>query len=1097
MTRYLFEIRNSQKIVSNGDRGLTKIELKSVHYNKEIKFCHANFGTCGIDEIGNIRQVLCWVSNNTDNFCMSERMLLHTLNFDSVEAQVVLNDNCEYRISLYDTNGGARVILPRSLILNKDINLKNYYNKKIKLEIGEKIISDGKYLNYYTPKVTCEGIEICKLESIFIGYGLKGLLYKIPTSGNRHDEKDLNLYTYVLVEKRGNEFLAYFSNSGGEPINAAGEIIDISDIYKDSFNVHLRSALLEHSNIREVLPEFREVLPEVNIDNSMCSDIRQLGCLVDNNIKKIASELATDSTKKSSISRAIVDEEDFQNAVKSLLNRDGNFRKAVASDSNLRTTVVNQLKGDKIFQGSVKGDPGKDGTSPNPSLVAAQLLTGDKKDTLVTEVAGNKGLQDAVATNLKGDPDFQGSVKGEDANPLEIVNRLKHDGRFKREVRGEKGEQGLEGKSGSDGKPGLAGPKGEDANPLEIVNRLKRDSRFKREIRGEKGEQGPKGEDANPIDVAQELATDSSKRYNISNEIAKDIKFQNAVKYLLNIDGGFKSGVGNLLKSDEDFKKSIKGAKGEDANPIDVAQELATESSKRYNISNEIAKDIKFQNAVKYLLNIDGGFKSGVGNLLKSDEDFKKSIKGVKGEDANPLEIVNRLKHDSRFKREIRGEDGQPGPVGPKGKDVNPAEVARKLVHDSSFQSSIAGNSGLRGIVTDSLKNDENFQNSIAQELIAKKANELGQALLNIKRQNKGVLVNDPDLQEGVAAQLLTGDKKDTLVTEVAGNQDLQNAVATNLQGDEIFKSAVKGDSGPQGPAGKDGTSADPSLVAAQLLTGKQKDTLVTAVDGNQVLQDAVANNQDLKDAVTDTLKNEGNLGGGDISKIVDSLKPKFTLQKGEKLSEGIYEAKVILDDKVVATLPKIGYYMLDDQLVMYNYATQEKVVIPEDFLCLKVVRLGSGFGNDDYKLTFCNIRGNEFFEYKKYDPEYSRVPDEYKFISLSHAKKEYNPNLSELISHRPLFLIAGELAEQGSDKYEAAVFELTRDGKGKKMATLNEFGCFNQNGQFMHCNYHKEPQCRSYTSAEIDEKYQVTDADSEFYLTKYNDIAIHTIPEL
>jgi hypothetical protein len=221
-------------------------------------------------------------------------------------------------------------------------------------------------------------------------------------------------------------------------------------------------------------------------------------------------------------------------------------------------------------------------------------------------------------------------------------------------------------------------------------------------------------------------------------------------------------------------------------------------------------------------------------------------------------------------------------------------------------------------------------------------------------------------------------------------------------------------------------------------------------------------------------------------------------LQKGERLLDDVYEASIVSNNKTMATLPKIGYYMLNDQLIMHNHVTKEKVIIPEDFHFLKVVKFGSGFSGGDYKLTFCNVLGNEFFEYKKYDPQYSNVSDEYKFISLNCVKKEYNPNLSELFSHRPSFFITEGPAEPDSDKYSAAVFELTHNEKGKKMATLiDEFGYFDQNGVFMHCNYHEETKCRSYTSAEIDKEYQVTDADSEFYLTEHDNVIIHTIPEL
>ncbi|WP_168455944.1 hypothetical protein [Wolbachia endosymbiont of Ctenocephalides felis wCfeJ] len=372
------------------------------------------------------------------------------------------------------------------------------------------------------------------------------------------------------------------------------------------------------------------------------------------------------------------------------------------------------------------------------------------------------------------------------------------------------------------------------------------------------------------------------------------------------------------------------------------------------------------------------------------------------------------------------------------------------------------------------------LSDEIIEKLVTTKADQLGQAILNVKK-------------------TVGGAEKPALETDLANNSEFQASIASNRNLQEGVAEELRANPGKA--KGEDGISPDVNSIAQELIT-KKANELSQAIldikkDGEPALAMDLANNENLQKSVAGNLKNDG---GVDVSKIVDSLKPKFTLQEGKELSQGIYEAKVILDDKVIATLPKIGYYMLDDQLVMHNYATQEKVVIPEEFHYLKVVRLGSGFGNDNYKLTFCNTMGNEFFEYKKYDPEYSRVPDEYKFISLSHAKKEYNPNLSELISHRPLFLIAGELAEQGSDKYEAAVFELTRNGKGKKMATLiDEFGYFNQNGEFMHCNYHEETKCRSYTPtpAKIDEKYQVTDADSEFYLAEYGNIAVHAIPEL
>ncbi|MFP3021336.1 hypothetical protein [Wolbachia endosymbiont (group A) of Pogonocherus hispidulus] len=234
-----------------------------------------------------------------------------------------------------------------------------------------------------------------------------------------------------------------------------------------------------------------------------------------------------------------------------------------------------------------------------------------------------------------------------------------------------------------------------------------------------------------------------------------------------------------------------------------------------------------------------------------------------------------------------------------------------------------------------------------------------------------------------------------------------------------------------------------------------------------------------------------------DVSTIIDSLKQKFTLQKGEELSPDIYEANIVLNDKPIATLPKIGYYMFNDQLVMRNHVTQEKVIIPRDFHYLKVVK----FNNDDYKLTFCNFLGNEFFEYKKYDPQYSNVSDEYKFISLNCAKKECNPNLWELFSHRPSFFITEESPEPGSPgHYSVAVFEFISGKKGRKMATLiDEFGSFNKEGKFQYCDYHTKAEYGVYDSSEINlkEMYTWTDANSEFCFAEDDNITLHTIPEL
>jgi len=216
-----------------------------------------------------------------------------------------------------------------------------------------------------------------------------------------------------------------------------------------------------------------------------------------------------------------------------------------------------------------------------------------------------------------------------------------------------------------------------------------------------------------------------------------------------------------------------------------------------------------------------------------------------------------------------------------------------------------------------------------------------------------------------------------------------------------------------------------------------------------------------------------------------------FTLQKGKELSDDIYQANIMLNGKLVATLPKIGYCMLDDQLVIHNHITEEEIKIPRDFHYLKVVNSSS---NDDYQLTFCNFLGNEFFEHKKYDSQYSNIPDKYQYISLNCMKKEYKPNFCKLLNDKPSFFIAkGTTNQDSSGHCPADVFELTKSGKGKKMATLiDQFGVFNKEGKFQYCDYHRKADYDVYDSYKINKEYETTD---EFLFN--DDIVLYTIPEL
>ncbi|WP_349967668.1 hypothetical protein [Wolbachia endosymbiont of Armadillidium arcangelii] len=227
------------------------------------------------------------------------------------------------------------------------------------------------------------------------------------------------------------------------------------------------------------------------------------------------------------------------------------------------------------------------------------------------------------------------------------------------------------------------------------------------------------------------------------------------------------------------------------------------------------------------------------------------------------------------------------------------------------------------------------------------------------------------------------------------------------------------------------------------------------------------------------------------VSEATTKAGRDFTLQQGEKLSDDIYQADIMLNGKLVATLPKIGYYMLDDQLVIRNHVTEEEVKIPRDFHYLKVVKSSN---NDDYKLTFCNFLGNEFFEHKKYDPQYSNVPDEYQYISLNCMKKEYKPNFCKLLNDKPSFLITEGTADPGY--CPANVFELTKSGKGRKIATLiDQFGSFNENGEFQYYDYHIKAEYDVYNSYKIHKEYTAADTNNEFHFD--DGVILYAIPEL
>ncbi|WP_168455496.1 hypothetical protein [Wolbachia endosymbiont of Ctenocephalides felis wCfeJ] len=223
----------------------------------------------------------------------------------------------------------------------------------------------------------------------------------------------------------------------------------------------------------------------------------------------------------------------------------------------------------------------------------------------------------------------------------------------------------------------------------------------------------------------------------------------------------------------------------------------------------------------------------------------------------------------------------------------------------------------------------------------------------------------------------------------------------------------------------------------------------------------------------------------------------EVTLEKGKELSSGIYEANFKLNNVIsIATLPKIGYHMLDGELVVRNHITKEEVKIPEDFHYLKVVKLN----NSDYKLTFCNILGNEFFEYKKYDPQYSGFSDEYKFVDFGSVKKAHNLKFKEYLGHAPKFFATEGPIEPGSQNHAIDLLGLAKDRAGRKVGTLaDEFGYFDDQNKLHYYNYHKSADGNTYDPENFNVKMINMDMNrvDKFYLiAEQGDIIIHPILE-
>ncbi|MDR2547930.1 MAG: collagen-like protein [Rickettsiales bacterium] len=322
--KYIFNFACSQdkqlKRYGSFPNNINKIKLLSEDGGKEINFCGPYFGSyCTFEpKEENAKPYFKLFTHWAADDCSWEEegiYMPNSVELDKVKVEVTFNHHCEYQVVL-SGKGISRLTLPKSALFSRDLNLRKYYNKEIKLEKGEKFYDDNTSedvsarAKYYIPRIMYGEEEICELVGISVpvcmGNGSKIAAVTPIRSGissKSHKIENFNDYRLVIEKDKGSELLVYLANSLEEPVDLNNEVIAMTEIYKQPLNVSLRSALLENSNIREVLPE-------LEIDDNVNLDTRQLKCWINktSTIQKIASELVTE--KKDELGRAVLNATD-------------------------------------------------------------------------------------------------------------------------------------------------------------------------------------------------------------------------------------------------------------------------------------------------------------------------------------------------------------------------------------------------------------------------------------------------------------------------------------------------------------------------------------------------------------------------------------------------------------------------------------------------------------------------------------------------------------------------------------------------------------------------------------------------------------------
>ncbi|WP_253300016.1 collagen-like protein [Wolbachia endosymbiont of Chironomus riparius] len=452
--------------------------------------------------------------------------------------------------------------------------------------------------------------------------------------------------------------------------------------------------------------------------------------------------------------------------------------------------------------------------------------------------------------------------------------------------------------------------------------------------------------------------------------------------------------------------------------------------------------------------------------------------KGEKGADAQPEEVAKKLKTDVSFQASVKGvpgeqgsqgETGAAGPAGPQGeigprgrpgpqgKKGAPGDKGDPGTQGLPGETGAAGPTGSVGLQGErGEKGEKGADGNPGKDGAPGTAGQNGQPGRDGER---GV---SPQAS-AVAANLLSDNNKEKLVEILSHhtaeilqqNDDFQHVVSKNIRNHKLDNNIIE-----------KALRMKRSIEEIEDQTKSFRDDTLRAKTAAETARDKV---ESFKIA-TEIVKNQAELlqisAEEDQNKFKNSESPKMykrsTIESHKKTNKilkiikaedhgSINEANIALEGAgTIAAFSQIGYFFRDNELHIRNHITNKDVIIPRDFLFLKVIE--DNFG--DVKLAFCNNLGNLFFEYKKYDQEYANLPFEYKFIDTRYIKVEKNFNFDKYNSYQPLLVLKKGHPEGTSSRDFSA--EISDFSENKKIGTLiDEFGFF-QHDQFHYVNYHQ-----------------------------------------